>query len=64
MIEDVLGNPIEIRYLPSRPFDVPVSVLSNNLAREELNWTPSISMRDGIARTAEWMKSELRKSET
>lgn len=64
MIEDVLGNPIEIRYLPSRPFDVPVSVLSNNLAREELKWVPSISMRDGIARTAEWMKSELRKSET
>ena len=61
MLEDVAGKPVEVRYLPSRSFDVPVSVLSNDLARDELKWTPSISMRDGIARTAEWMKCELAK---
>jgi UDP-glucose 4-epimerase len=61
MLEDVTGKPVEVRYLPSRSFDVPVSVLSNDLARDELKWTPSISMRDGIARTAEWMKCEFAK---
>ena len=61
MLEDVTGKPVKVRYLPSRSFDVPVSVLSNDLARDELKWTPSISMRDGIARTAEWMKCELAK---
>lgn len=61
MLEVVTGKPIEVRYLPSRSFDVPVSVLSNDLARDELKWAPSISMRDGIARTAEWMKCEFAK---
>jgi UDP-glucose 4-epimerase len=61
VIEKVLGKSIERRYLAARPFDVPVSVLSNELAREELKWAPSISMHDGIAHTAEWMKGELGK---
>jgi UDP-glucose 4-epimerase len=64
MLEDVLGKPVERRYLPGRPFDVPVSVLSNDLARDELEWAPSISMRCGIVRVAEWMKRELEKLET
>jgi UDP-glucose 4-epimerase len=64
MLEDVIGKPVEVRYLPGRPFDVPVSVLSNDLARDELEWTPSVSMRDGIARTAEWMKRELANLDT
>ena len=59
MLEDALGKPIERNYLAGRPFDVPVSVLNNDLAREELKWAPRISMQDGIARTAKWMKSEL-----
>jgi len=59
MLEKVLNKSIERRYLPARPFDVPVSVLNSDLARDELKWTPSISMHDGIARTAKWMKSQL-----
>lgn len=59
MLEKELGRSIERRYLPGRPFDVRVSVLNNQLAREELKWMPSVSMRDGIARTAEWMRREL-----
>ena len=62
MFEEVLGRPTERRYLPARPFDVPVNVLSNDLARTELYWTPSTSMREGIMRTAEWMKGELEKA--
>ncbi len=59
ILEKTLGKSIERRYLPGRPFDVPVSVLNNQLAQQELKWAPTISMRDGIARTAEWMKHEL-----
>lgn len=58
-LEAVLGQTIDRRYLPARPFDVPVSVLCNNLARTELNWSPAVSMPEGIARTVEWMKQEL-----
>ena len=59
IIEDVLNKPIKRRYLPRRPFDVPASVLSNELAQAELKWKPVVSMRDGIKSTVEWLKSEL-----
>lgn len=58
LLEDVLGKRIMRNYLPGRPFDVPVSVLNNDLAQKELQWTPKISMLDGIVRTAKWMKRE------
>lgn len=61
-IEDVIGKTIVRRFLPSRPFDVPVSVLSNDLARTELNWNPAVPMPEGIARTLEWMKRQLSNS--
>jgi len=59
MLEESLGKSIERCYLPGRAFDVPVSVLSNDLAREELQWQPMVSMPMGIARTAQWMAAEL-----
>jgi UDP-glucose 4-epimerase len=59
LLEDVLGKTIERRYLPSRPFDVPVSILNNKLAHEQLNWTPLTSMSNGLSRTAVWMEKEL-----
>lgn len=59
MLEESLGKPIERTYLPGRAFDVPVSVLSNDLAREELQWQPVVSMPMGIARTVQWMAAEL-----
>lgn len=60
-LENVLGKSIERRYLAARPFDVPVSILSNQLAQEQLHWTPLTSMSEGIRRTAAWMEKELSK---
>jgi UDP-glucose 4-epimerase len=59
LIEDVTGERMDCRYLPARPFDVPVSVLDNGRARAELGWAPRVSLSDGIARTAAWMRSNL-----
>lgn len=59
MIENVIGKSIEVRYKTGRVFDVPISVLSNDLARKSLQWTPLVSMKDGLSLTAEWMKTEL-----
>lgn len=61
MLEDKLGCEIERSYLPARPFDVQLSVLDTNLATSELNWVPSVSMRDGLSRTVEWMKGDISK---
>ena len=59
VLEETLGRPIERHYLPGRAFDVPVSVLSNALARRELGWEPRASLRDGIGRTAEWVRMQM-----
>lgn len=59
IIREVSRQEVEVRYFPGRSFDVPVNVLSNDLARTELNWVPSISMHDGIGRVATWMRSVL-----
>jgi UDP-glucose 4-epimerase len=61
LLESVLGKTIERRYLAARPFDVPVSILSNQLAHEQFQWTPLTSMSEGISRTAVWMEKELAK---
>lgn len=61
MLQQVVDQPIDVRYSPGRSFDVPVSVLSNQLALEHLDWAPNVSMTDGIKRTAAWMKAELAK---
>lgn len=52
-IEEILGHTIEKRYLPARNCDVPVSVLCNKLARQEMGWTPAVSLREGIKLTSE-----------
>lgn len=59
MLEAALGQPVARKFLPGRPFDVPVSVLCNQLAKTELGWSPSVDMRSGIARTAQWMRAAL-----
>lgn len=56
-IEDLLGRPVERRYLPPRKFDVPVNVLDISRARDVLGWQPRVSFRDGLGRTLDWMRN-------
>ena len=59
LLEEYIGRRIETRYLPGRPFDVPVSVLSNDLAKRELAWTPKVALKEGISLTANWIQRTL-----
>ena len=59
MLGEVLGQSLDVRYLPGRPFDVKVNVLSNALAHQELGWVPRIGMREGLERTVKWMRQRL-----
>jgi UDP-glucose 4-epimerase len=56
IIGAVTGLPVNAQFKPARPFDVPMSVLDNTLAQAQLGWKPVVSLSDGIARTAVWMK--------
>lgn len=56
-IETVLCKKVERKYLESRTFDVPVSILSVARAKNELGWIPGVSLIDGIDNTARWLQS-------
>lgn len=52
---------LQRRYLPGRRFDIPMSVLDNNLATNQLEWAPEVALENGITRTAAYMEQLLRK---
>jgi UDP-glucose 4-epimerase len=54
-IAQATGRNVEVRYLPSRPFDVPVNVLSIEKARRELGWEPRVGLAEGLRRTWAWL---------
>jgi len=58
LLGKLLNRSIEHRYLEARPFDVPISILNNTLAKKELGWAPQVSLQDGIARAVKWMMNE------
>ncbi|MCK9419448.1 MAG: NAD-dependent epimerase/dehydratase family protein [Nitrospirae bacterium] len=61
MLERVLGREVVRHYRPGRPFDVPVSILDNSLARQELGWELKVTLEEGIVKTAAWMRKVLNK---
>ena len=54
-IEKVIGRSIDVRFTPARPFDVPVNILDNSLARRELRWTPHVDLETGMRRTIKYL---------
>ena len=59
MLEECVGYKARREYRASRWFDVPVNMLDISRARNALGWEPQISMRDGLRRTIDWIRSEL-----
>ena len=56
---EVSGVPGSIRHI-ARPVDDPrVRRPDITLARELLNWEPRVQLRDGLARTIAWFRSQL-----
>ncbi|MCL5498587.1 UDP-glucose 4-epimerase [Phytobacter palmae] len=61
MMKNIIAQPVQVNYKPGRSFDIDISVLCNQLARNELNWEPKVTMQEGLTRTAAWMKETLQK---
>jgi UDP-glucose 4-epimerase len=55
VIESIAGQPLQVKYTDGRPFDVPVSVLDISRAKNDLDWVPTISLSEGVARMYAWM---------
>jgi UDP-glucose 4-epimerase len=57
-VEQIVGKPVERRYLPGRKFDVLTNVLDIRLAREALGWQPATGFTEGLARTLRWFDGQ------
>lgn len=55
-LEKVISKDIQRNYLPGRPFDVPTSVLCNERAARELQWSPVVDLETGLRRTLAWLE--------
>jgi UDP-glucose 4-epimerase len=61
LIERITGLPVARIFKPGRAFDVPLSVLDNTLAGDELMWRPRVDLEEGIRRTVDYMRKSLAK---
>lgn len=48
--EKIIAKPIRVKYESKRNFDIERVILSNELAKNELNWSPKVDLEQGIAR--------------
>ncbi len=55
LMAEVTGKRPRIEYGQSRKFDVPEIALDVRRAERELEWRPKTSLKDGIAKTWEWI---------
>jgi UDP-glucose 4-epimerase len=46
-----------VEYVPGRALDVPANVLDVARAREELGWSPTTDLAEGIERTGHWIRT-------
>lgn len=53
-IERTTGKTIHVAFEPDRKVDVKRNVLDITSAKITLDWTPKISLSEGLSRTAEW----------
>lgn len=49
------GHDIDVEFLPARPFDVKVNILSTDKLHAASGWRPSIELGVGLRRTLEWL---------
>jgi UDP-glucose 4-epimerase len=54
-VERRVGYPLDLTFIPAGHLHVPVNILDNRRARRELDWHPTLSFEDGIAKV---IKSE------
>ena len=63
-ILDLMGDPVEAQLgaLADRPIEIWRMYCDSTRARDLLGWTPRHSLRDGLTKTIDWYREELRSS--
>lgn len=60
IVEDIAGIKLKRSYNLGAPKGVRGRNSDNTLIKKELNWEPSISLRDGLERTYAWIYDEIK----
>ncbi|NLX99388.1 MAG: NAD-dependent epimerase/dehydratase family protein [Rhodopirellula sp.] len=55
-IGELLGRPANIDYRPAHPADVPATWADVSKARQLLDWTPAVTMEEGVRRSVAWYR--------
>ncbi|MDD3237532.1 MAG: NAD-dependent epimerase/dehydratase family protein [Candidatus Gastranaerophilales bacterium] len=53
ILKEVSGKKFKVDYKDSRNIDILINYLDNTLARNGLNWSPKVGLKEGIKRTYE-----------
>ena len=61
IVSDVAGKQVGKNHIPG-PLGVRGRNSDNRLIQEKLGWSPSQTLRDGLAITYEWVDSQLRRN--
>jgi len=61
LVEDIAGLKLRRTYKLDAPKGVRGRSSDNTLIKMHLNWEPSISLREGMKKTYEWIEGEMRK---
>ena len=59
LVEETVGKKAVVEYQPARDFDAPRVLLDTNRAQTVLGWQPKVLMKDGLAKTWEWMQATI-----
>jgi nucleoside-diphosphate-sugar epimerase len=59
IVEEIAGVELERRYNLDAPQGVRGRNSDNTLFEATYGWQPSVSLRDGLARTYEWILGEI-----
>jgi UDP-glucose 4-epimerase len=59
LLTHILDKPIEVHYKPGRDFDVRANVLDITRARSILNWSPKVSLEEGLSRHIAYLKQQV-----
>lgn len=60
-IEEAAGKKISLELAPARLGEQRRSALSNRRALETLNWQPRVDFKEGVRRTYDWVKKNMKK---
>ncbi len=55
-IRALTGSALQVVAKPGRPVDVPLSLVDTTLIRAVTPWRPQVAWRDGLERTAAWLR--------